>query len=193
MRALILLTIYCIICVATANAQGNVPDTSWHVTMPETEVSAKLKWDNDTIRYHYNQMKYYVTTILPYLNQATELFSEIDTFINKPEISKKERKAFVKVKEQMLKEKFEDEVKKLNETQGVLLIKLIARQTGINIYHILKDFKNPLTATRWQAWARLHGFNLNKKYNPIEEPWLERIMESLDYPLPEFYNQVAAN
>ena len=168
-------------------------DTQWHVTMPATEVSAKLKWENDTIRYHYNQMKYYVTTILPYLNRATTLFTKIDSFIDNPNISKKERRVFMKEKEQMLKLKFEDEIKKLNETQGVLLIKLIARETGINIYHILKEFKNPVAATKWQAWARIHGFNLNKKYNPTEEPWLERIMISLDYPLPEFYHQVAAN
>lgn len=179
--------LFCLSLSVSAIAQSNV-DTQWHVSMPTAKVASKLEWENDTVRYHYNQMKYYVKTILPYLNEATQLFTEIDTFINNEAISKKERRAFVKEKEQLLKVRFEDEIKKLNETQGVLLIKLIGRQTGINIYQILKDFKNPVAAGKWQAWAIVHGFNLNKKYHPIDEPWLERIMESLDYPLPEFYN-----
>ena len=81
-----------------------------------------------------------------------------------------------------------DEVK-LNETQGMLLVKLIGRQTGVNIYSMLQEFKNPLTAVRWQTWARLNGFNLNKRYNPDDEPQLERIMEHLGYPLPPFYEE----
>ncbi|HTM66789.1 MAG TPA: DUF4294 domain-containing protein, partial [Flavipsychrobacter sp.] len=86
-----------------------------------------------------------------------------------------------------LRVQFEDKVKTLNETQGVLLIKLIARQTGVNIYSILQEFKNPLTAIKWQAWARMNGFNLNKKYNPKEEVLLEQVMLSLGYDLPDFY------
>ena len=83
-------------------------------------------------------MKYYVKTILPYLDEAVQLFKELDAKINDPNASKKETKAFVKAKEQILKERFDDEIKELNETQGVLLIKLIARQTHVNVYGILK-------------------------------------------------------
>ena len=174
----------------TAGAQDKpVPDTQLHVTMHPVLVSSERQWANDTIRYKYNQMKYYVTTILPYLEQAVRLFNELDAKINDPNVSKKERKAFVNTKEDELRVKFEDEVKKLNETQGMLLVKLIGRQTGVNIYSMLQEFKNPLTAVRWQTWARLNGFNLNKRYNPDDEPQLERIMEHLGYPLPPFYEE----
>jgi hypothetical protein len=132
-------------------------------------------------------MKYYVTTILPYLNSATRLFSEMDAKVKDPNVSRKERKQYVKAKENELRTKFEDEVSKLNTTQGILLIKLIARQTGVNIYDMLDEFKNPLTAIKWQTWARLNGHNLNKTYNPLDEPMLEHVMESLNYPLPSFY------
>ena len=68
-----------------------------------------------------------------------------------------------------------------------MLIKLVARQTDLNIYHQLADFKGTLPAMKWQAWARMHSFNLNRKYHPEEEPDLEHIMRSLGYPLPAFY------
>ncbi|MCB0700312.1 MAG: DUF4294 domain-containing protein [Chitinophagaceae bacterium] len=162
-------------------------DTQLHVQMKPVDITAKHQWANDTIQYQYNQMKYYVKTILPYLDEAVVLFRELDNKINDPNASKKETKEFVKTKEQILKERFDSEIKALNETQGVLLIKLIARQTHVNIYGILKEFKNPMAAMKWQGWAKIHGFNLNRKYDPDDEPWLEQIMEDYGYPLPKSY------
>jgi hypothetical protein len=162
-------------------------DTLLMVTLPLHKVTGERKWENDTVRYRYNQTKYYITTILPYLNEATKMFAELDAKINEPGITKKDRKSFVNTKEDELQERFEADIKKLNTTQGVLLVKLIGRQTGVNIYSMLNEFKNPFTAVRWQTWARINGFNLNKRYDPNDEPMLEHIMESLGYPLPALY------
>lgn len=170
--------------VSKTYAQEATPDTILMVTLPRVDVKADRKWENDTVRYRYNQTKYYITTILPYLNAATKLFTELNEKVSDQQVDKKERKAFVNTKEDELRVKFENEVKKLNTTQGVLLVKLIGRQTSVNIYGMLQEFKNPLTAVKWQTWAKLNGFNLNKKYNPDDEPMLEHIMESLGYPLP---------
>ena len=174
----------------SASAQPNVAssgDTILMVKMPQLNVKAERDWGNDTIRYQYNQMRYYVTTVLPYLNAATHLFNEINEKVNEPDLSKHDRKEFVRTKEDELHSKFENEVSKLNETQGILLLKLIGRQTGVNIYEMLNEFKNPITAIKWQTWAKFHGFNLNRKYVPDDEPMLEHIMVSLNYPLPAFY------
>lgn len=174
-------------------AQENVmkqKDTTLVFRLDTVNVTAGRQWENDVTRYQYNQMKLYVTSILPYLNEATRLFTELDQTVNNKNIRKKERKAFVNSKEDELRDHFEAEIKKLNETQGVLLVKLIGRQTGVNIYSMLTEFKNPFTAVKWQTWARFNGFNLNKRYDPDEEPMLEHIMESLDYPLPvEIYGE----
>jgi hypothetical protein len=164
-------------------------DTLYTSHLKQVNVHAERNWENDTIRYRYNQMKYYVTTILPYLNAASSLFNELNEKINDPAISKKERRVFINTKEDELRSRFENEVSKLNETQGVLLVKLIARQTGVNIYSMLEEFKNPITAIKWQAWAKLHRFNLNKTYSPDDEPMLEHIMINLGYPLPELYGE----
>ncbi len=134
-------------------------------------------------------MKYYVTTILPYVQEAVTLHNELEEKTNKATISRKERKAYVRKREDELREKFDAEVKALNETQGVLMVKLIARQTGVNIYDMLIKYKNRLAATKWLGWARLHGFNLNRKYNPDEHIMLENIMDELGYPLPYFYEE----
>lgn len=173
-------------------AQENVMkhnDTTLIFRLDEVNVSADRKWSNESVRYKYNQMKYYVKTILPYLDKATVLFRELDEKVNNKSINRKQRRAFVNAKEDELRDNFENEVKKLNETQGVLLVKLIGRQTGVNIYSMLNEFKNPLTAIKWQAWAKLNGFNLNRRYVPDEELMLEHIMQSLNYPLPDIYGE----
>lgn len=186
MKQIVLLALL-MIAAGVGFAQEQEQDTVWMVHMKPVDVKTTRNWKNDTVRYRYNQTKYYVTTILPYLNSATKLFSELDAKVKDPDVSKKQRRQFVNAKEDELRTKFENEIEALNTTQGILLIKLIARQTGVNIYNMLGEFKNPVTAIKWQAWARLNGHNLNKTYDPLDEPMLEHIMESLDYPLPSFY------
>ena len=172
-----------------AHAQAvtdTVPDSvAYRVNLQEYKVTAR--WKNDTERYHYNQEKYYVTTILPYLNAATRLFKDVNAKVNEQGISRRERRQYINSREGEMRDQFEDKVKKLNTTQGVLLVKLIARQTEVNIYQILQEFKNPLTAVKWQMWARMNGMNLDKRYDPEQEPRLELIMDELGYPLPASY------
>lgn len=161
-------------------------ETNLVVTMDTLLVKANREWANDTVRYKYNQMKYYVTTVLPYVKEAVLLHDELEG----KEMSgstRKERRAFVHEREDELRRKFDTEIKALNETQGVLMVKLIARQTGVNIYDMLKEYKNGFEATKWLAWGKLHGFNLGRKYNPDNEIMLENIMEELGYPLPAYY------
>lgn len=166
-------------------------DTMFTATLPQVDITDERKWANDTLRYRYNQMRYYVISILPYLNAATKLFNEINTKFEAPGLSHKDKKRFVSAKEDEMRTKFEDKVKDLNVTQGILLIKLIARQTGLNIYKIIGDFKNPFEAIKWQTWAKLNGHNLNQLYDPTKEPNLEHIMQGLGYPLPAFYSNGA--
>jgi hypothetical protein len=154
--------------------------------LPEAKVTAQ--WLNDTDRYRYNQMKFYVTTILPYLDASTQLFKDVNVKVNEQGVSRKERRKYVNSREDEMRTKFEDKIKQLNVTQGTLLVKLICRQTELNLYKILQEFKNPLTAVKWQTWARLNGLNLDRRYNPKEEKDLENIMEELGYPLPSSYN-----
>jgi hypothetical protein len=181
--------VFTLLAASFAGAQ-NMQDTAkgFNDTIVQLkEVKVTARWKNDTERYHYNQMKYYVTTILPYLNAATKLFIDINNKLEQPDLKRRERKTFIREKEDEMRTGFEDKVRDLNTTQGVLLVKLIARQTNVNIYQMLSDFKNPLVAIKWQAWARLNGMNLDKKYEPAEEPDLENIMDELGYPLPVSY------
>jgi hypothetical protein len=181
-----LLLMMCLSFALVSKAQEKVAvDTAYSASL--REVTVKARWKNDTERYKYNQMKFYVKSILPYLNAGTQLFKDINAKAEDPNVSRKERRKYINSKEEEMRTQFEDRVKALNVTQGVLLVKLLTRQTNLNIYKGLQEFKNPLVAIKWQTWAKLNGMNLNRKYNPEEEPDLENIMYELGYPLPQGY------
>jgi len=168
-----------------ATAQLNSNDTVESNMMQE--VSIKARFLNDTDRYRYNQKKFYVTTVLPYVNAASALFKEVQAKADDPNVSRKEYKRFIKSKEEVMKTQFEDQIRRLNVTQGELLVKLIARQTNLNLYKMIQEVKNPIVAIKWQSWALVNGMNLDKKYHPEDEKDLENIMYELGYPLPDSY------
>jgi len=151
----------------------------YHIQLNEATVVASHVFSNDTDRYRYNQMKHYVKIVLPYANEAIRLFYEIDQVT--ADMSRRNRKRYIKGREKEIKEHFEDKLRDLNITQGRLLVKLINRQLKTNCYDIVRELKNPITAAYYQGWAKMNGIDLNDDYDPEKEPELERIMRSLGY------------
>ena len=162
----------------TIKSDKNAPPV-YHIQLNEAVVVAHYEFANDTARYRYNQMKHYVKIVLPYANEAIRIFYDIEQ--QTASMHKKNRRKYIKTKEQDIKVNFEDKLSALNITQGRLLVKLINRQLKTNCYKIVRELKNPVTAAYYQSWAKLNGIDLNDNYNPENEPELERIMRALGY------------
>lgn len=80
--------------------------------------------------------------------------------------SKKEQKEFINAAEKEIMSEFEDKLKRLTITQGIILVKLIDRETGHTSYEVLKDIKGGFTAFFWQGIARIFGNDLKMQYDP---------------------------
>ncbi len=171
--------------LSTASRAQEV-DTIYRVNLPTYNLRDTRLWADWHDRYRYNQMRYYVTTVMPYVLEATQIFNQLNEEL--PGLRGQARRSYVRRQEALVRTRFEEKIEALNETQGVLLIKLVTRQTGLNLFQQIQDFKGTFAALKWQGWARLHGFNLNRKYHPEEEPDLEHIMNGLGYPLPAAYS-----
>ncbi len=148
-------------------------------TLRDIVITDTRQFKNDTDLYRYNQLKYYVSTVLPYANEAIRIFYAIQQ--ETANTSKSDRKAYIKTQEKSIKENFEDRLKSLNITQGRILVKLINRQLNTPCYDIVKELKNPVTAAYYQSWGKLNGINLNKPYRKEEEPDLEQILRHMGY------------
>src|SRR4051812_46477785 len=84
-------------CLADAQEQAHAADTIPTIQLKAVQVKARFM--NDTQRYRYNQMRFYVSTILPYVNAAARLFNEINAKTQDPTTSRKERRQFISSKE----------------------------------------------------------------------------------------------
>lgn len=157
----------------------NQDEPEYMVQLNEAIIVESRVFKNDTARYQFNQMKHYVTMIMPYVQAAVSMFNDID--IHTRTLSKKARRQYIKSKEKEIKLNFEDKLSSLNITQGRLLVKIINRQLNMNCYEIVRELKNPVSAAYYQSWAKLNGINLNEAYNPDENRDLERILKSLGY------------
>ena len=183
----ILFTLLFLFSILESSAQQMFPTISkddkdppaYHVQLNEAVVVATQVFANDTDRYHFNQLKHYIKTVLPYVNASVSLFDEINhATVN---MNNRNRKKYIKTREKEIKVNFEDKLSSLNITQGRLLVKLINRQLTSTCYDIVKDLKNPITAAYYQTWARLNGINLNEDYKPDDNKDIERAMRSLGY------------
>ena len=175
--------------LALAQTQSGAPaqDTILCASLREVLVKSERHWANDTVRYRYNQKRYYVGTVLPYLDAAMIYFGRIDTSLAQNEGNKRSDRKIVSAYEQEIRGKFEDQLRKLNVTQGALLVTLIERQTGRSVYDLLRNYKSDWTAIKWRAWGGINGISLNHTYDPNNDKDLEQIMAGYGRPLPDFY------
>jgi hypothetical protein len=75
------------------------------------------------------------------------------------------RKKYLEQAEEELKRDFEKKIKDLSFNQGMILIKLIDRETGNTSYDLVKKLRGNFKAFMWQGVARLFGSNLKSEYD----------------------------
>ncbi|MFI3314585.1 MAG: DUF4294 domain-containing protein [Rikenellaceae bacterium] len=84
-------------------------------------------------------------------------------------LTPKEQREYTKALEKELKEEYTPILKKMSMYQGIVLLKLIDRQTGDTSYELVKEFRGGLSAFFWQGIAKIFGANLKTEYNEDED------------------------
>lgn len=108
---------------------------------------------------------YNIKKVYPYARLASLKLWEYEDKLRKAD-SDRERRKLMKQAEDELEREFGNELKKLNFTQGRILLKLIDRETGDTSYELLQDLRGKFAAFFWQSLARIFGYNLKSDYDP---------------------------
>ncbi|MEY4874881.1 MAG: hypothetical protein RL708_30 [Bacteroidota bacterium] len=153
-------------------------DTFYIYTLRTVWCIDKKQFATDLDRYKYNQLKYNIKIVFPYVKEAGRIVNEVNAKL--PTLTNKERRKFIKQKEEELRVRFEEPLKKLYDTQGKLLILLINRETGNSVYKVLKELKNPVKAAMYETTAIVNGLNLNEKWDAKKYKSEEEIMEDFE-------------
>jgi len=154
-------------------------DTFPTCTLQEVMVVSKRVFKNQVDQYRYNQLRQNIIAVYPYAKEAGTLFSELNEQLSTMD-KKKDRKRLVKQKEKELDMLYENSLKNLTVTQGDLLVKLIARETGMSVYDLIKEFKNPMSAFYWNKLSAFYGYSLKQDYDPQEQRDIEMIVRSIE-------------
>ena len=83
---------------------------------------------------------------------------------------KAERKRLMKQAEDEITEQYTEELKSLTIAQGLILVRLIDRETGNTSYKVVQELRGKVRAFFYQGVARLWGYNLKTDYDPHNNP-----------------------
>lgn len=90
---------------------------------------------------------------------------------------------FILEVEDEVQNKYGADLRKLGFREGIVLLKLLDRQTSMTAYTILKELKSGFSAMIWQGVAGLFDYNLKDGFNPYgvqEDQWIEEICLGID-------------
>lgn len=150
-----------ILVYATVMPDGTLVPT---VSLPMVECVGKMPGWMARQNKKMTRLRNAVYVTYPYAREASRIINYISRrTLGMPE---KNRKDFIKQQEQELKEAFGDRITNLSVYQGKVLMKLINRQTGVNVYDLLKEYKGGLNARFWQTVAFVFGSSLKQPYDP---------------------------
>ena len=150
------------------NAQG---DSVLHITIMTVPI---YKRNRDIQRYQ--RMVKAVKKVYPLALEAAKRLEDLDIRLAEFE-RRKDQKGYTKALEDALKKELTPMLWKMTRYEGVILLKLIDRETKHTAFNIVKDIRSGFTANFYQILARMFGNNLKLEYNVNgEDAMLEQIV-----------------
>lgn len=117
-----------------------------------------------------------VKKMLPYAKLARTELDKLERAA--AQLSPAKRKKLIKATEKEMLDKYTEDLKKFTFSQGLVLLKLVDRETSRTSYTIVNELRGKLRATFYQTFARLFGYNLKDEYDPAhnkQDNLIERI------------------
>ena len=146
-------------------------DSTLHITVMTVPIFKR----NSEIR-RYQRMVAAVKKVYPLALEASRRMEDLDERLAEFE-RRRDQKGYTKAIEDALKEEITPVLWKMTRFEGVVLLKLIDRETNHTVFNIIKDFRSGFTASFYQGIARLFGNNLKLHYDPEgEDAMLEQIV-----------------
>ena len=129
----------------------------------------------DMKRYLFLKRK--VHKVYHYARIASDSLLIIQGRLDELKKKRKKRKEIKKI-QRFIEKDLKPKLKKLTQTDGRILSKLINRETGVTVYQILKTYKSGWSAFWWNAKANIFKISLKDEYDP-ENNEEDRLIEDI--------------
>lgn len=153
--------------VVYGRIEGN--DTLLIVYLPEVDIDLMNRYYQISQTHQGRRLVNNVRKVYPYAKIASGLMQTYDTLLATV-ANPSERSNLMRMAEDDLTEKYTEELKKLTFSQGLILIRLIDRETGDTSYQVVQELRGKFKAFFYQGFARLWGYNLKSEYDPHNNP-----------------------
>ena len=160
-------------------------DTLIIAQLGDVSVSSPEIFANEDEYKLYRRYRIYAQRAYPYAVDAIRIFRETEYVTQN--MSKRDRRKYIKRLQDELETKFEEPLKKMSKTQGKVLIAMIERELDMPIYDLIKDLRGGLTARYWATMASFFGHKLTDQYTVGDDRILDAVLDDFDisYDLPE--------
>ncbi|MBR6168295.1 MAG: DUF4294 domain-containing protein [Paludibacteraceae bacterium] len=148
-------------------------DTLYMAWLHEVWVYPPLKFKNKRQEKFYWKTVRDVKKCLPYAKMITADMAYADAELAKLPDDKSRRKWW-KAYERTLFKKYEKDFRGMYASQGMMLMKLMDRETDRTSYELIKQYKGKAAANWWQFIAKLFKNDLKEEYDAEDK---DRIIE----------------
>ena len=157
-------------------------DTLLIVYLPEVDIDLMQRYLQITGTHKGRRLANNVKKVYPYAKLAGAKMQEYDSVLANV-TDKTECNRLMKQAEKEITDQYTAELKDLTITQGLILVRLIDRETGSTSYQVVQELRGKVRAFFYQGFARLWGYNLKTEYDPHNNPEddeIETIMTLLE-------------
>ena len=148
-------------------------DTMYLAWLHEVWVYPPMKFKNKKQEKFYWRTVRDVKKTLPYAKMITKDMAYADEELAKLPYNKSRKKWWHKF-ERQLYEKYEKDFRGMYASQGMMLMKLMDRETDRTSYELIKQYKGKASANFWQFVAKLFKNDLKEEYDATDK---DRITE----------------
>ena len=134
--------------------------------------------NSDQIR-KYLILKRKTLKVYPYAVMASDRLNSLNLELSEIK-RKRKKKRYTKKVQKFLEKEFTEELSKLTQTEGQILIKLIHRQTGRTTYNLVKSLRNGIKAFLYNTTAKFFNMNLKEEFLPdsdLSDYYIEDIIQ----------------
>ena len=155
-------------------------DTVYMAWLHEVWVYPPMKFKNKRQERFYWRTVRDVKKCLPFAKMITKDMEYADQELAKlPD--KQARKKWWKAYEKYLFKKYEKDFRGMYASQGMMLMKLMDRETDRTSYELIRQYKNKATADFWQIVAKLFKNDLKEGYDASDRDKItERVINLVE-------------
>ena len=140
-------------------------DSIQYMEMNNVYVYPTLTFKNRKQAQQYMRLVTNVKKVLPIAKEARQMLIETTELLDMLPDEKAKQEHIKRVEDDIFRT-YKPKMKKLTDSQGKLLIKLIDRECHSSSYDMIKAFMGPIRAGFWQVFAWGFGASLKKEYDP---------------------------